>query len=281
MSEILKDWLDGNGLPDCLVIDGHIHIGTMRPPFSTTFFQTVDETVERANLICDQHGVDAFCTVGGGYMVGGSDYRLGNDFLLKVWKKMPDRLIPFMSLNPNDSFKNLKAELDRMTGEGICCIKLINAYQENYPGDGPNLMKVYEYAAEHNMIVFNHSWSIVEIELIAKQFPESTFIFAHYNNRQDPILKKFNNVCANTWSYSGMEFIDRGVNSVGAGKLMLGSDGFFNSLSVGIGSIVFADISDKDKRQILGLNIAVLLDRVGALPDKYRKFVRRNTLKEI
>jgi len=273
MSEILKNWLDGNGLPDCLVIDGHIHVGEW--PHNTTF-QNVDEAVERGNLICDRHGVDAFCAVGGGYMWEGADYRLGNDFLLNVWKKMPDRLIPFMSLNPNDNWESLKEELDRMTGEDVHCIKLINSYQQRYPGDGPNLMRTYEYAAEHNMIVFNHGWSASEIEAIAPQFPDTPFIFAHFNNGQNQTMNKFDNVYANTWGFGCMGFVNQGAKELAADKLMLGSDGFLNSLTLGIGPVVFANISDELKKNILGLNVARLLDGAGALPERYKKWLEHH-----
>jgi len=57
------------------------------------------------------------------------------------------------------------------------------------------------------------------------------------------------------------------LKKLGARKFMLGSDGFLNALSVGIGPVVFAGIEDDDKRAILGLNIARLLEKVGALPE--------------
>jgi len=65
--------------------------------------------------------------------------------------------------------------------------------------------------------------------------------------------------------------LDRGIQQVGAEKFMLGSDGFLNSLSVGIGPVVFANISDDDKRLILGLTIARLVDKVGVLPDRLKQ----------
>ena len=68
------------------------------------------------------------------------------------------------------------------------------------------------------------------------------------------------------------------TNSIGiklaripAGKFMMGSDGFLNPLSVSIGPVVFAPIGDEEKRGILGLNVARLLDKAGALPEPLRK----------
>lgn len=268
MSSILEQWIQGRGLPDTLVIDGHIHISEW--PHATTF-SGVDEAVDESLHYMDSNGVDAICAVSGGYVFGMYDYHLGNDFLLAVWGRLPERLIPFMGINPNDTRENVLAELERMYGAGVRCIKLINAYQNNYPGDGPNLMALYEFAAEHRMLVFDHSWSEAEIRLIAARFPETDFIFAHYGGGfQDAVMKTHANVYANVWNYGPMGWLDRGIEQVGAGKFMMGSDGFLNSLSVGIGPVVFADISDDDKRLILGQTTARLVDKVGALPKSLR-----------
>jgi predicted TIM-barrel fold metal-dependent hydrolase len=269
-SRILTDWTRGTGLPGVLVIDGHVHVGEW--PHATTF-TSADEAGERSATFMAANGVDAFCAVGGGYMWEGADYRLGNDFLLDVWKRLPERMIPFLSVNPNDTWDRLGEELDRMCAAGVRCIKLINAYQENYPGDGPNLMRLYEYAAGHRMIVFNHHWTNEVVLKISRRFPSVDFIFAHYGPHLDPVLKDCDNVYSNIWSYWSMGVLDRAIESVGAGKLMMGSDAFLNPMSVGIGPVVFARASDDDKRAILGLNIARLLDKVGALPEGLRPWL--------
>lgn len=263
MSGILENWENGLGFPGVLVIDGHVHIGEW--PHATTF-RNVEEAVEESAAFMDANGIDAAWAQSGGYFKAGTDYRLGNDFLLEVTRRLSDRLVGFMCVNPNDGRANILAELDRMYGEGIRCIKLINNYQENYPGDGPNLMALYEYAAKNRMLVFNHGWSIAEIEHISAEFPDTDFVFGHYGGGQDGVLRERKNVYANIWNYAPLGFLDQAVASVGAGKLMLGSDGFLNPMSVGIGPVVFMSIDDDEKRLILGLTAARLLDKVGALP---------------
>lgn len=265
MSRILEQWINGKGLPDTLVIDGHIHIGAWR---HAATFNNSDEAAVESIRYMDANGIDAMCALGGGYLWGLNDYHSGNDFLLNVWKKIPDRMIPFLNVNPNDTRENVINELKRMYNEGVRCIKLINFYQENYPGDGPNLMALYEFASENRMLIINHYWSEKVITDIAARFPDIDFIFAHYSGGyQDRVMKTFSNVYANIWVYGEMGWLDRGIKQVGAGKFLLGSDGFLNSLSVGIGPVVFAPVSDDEKRQILGLTMARLLDKAGALPE--------------
>ncbi len=270
MSGILEGWVGGLGLPDVLVIDGHIHIGAW--PHAATFC-SAEEAVTESVAFMDANGVDAACVQSGGYTHEGADYRLGNGFLIKVCRRVPDRLVPFMSVNPNDRRENIVAELDRMYDAGVRCIKLINAYQENYPGDGPNLMALYEYADRHRMLVFNHSWTNEVILKISALFPKTDFIFGHYGGGQDPVLRERANVHANVWNVGAMAWLDRGIGNVGATKFMMGSDGFLNPMSVGIGPVVFAPIADDEKRLILGLNAARILDKVGALPDGLRKYL--------
>ena len=268
MSKILEQWVNGNGFPDTLVIDGHVHVGAW--PHATTF-KNIDEAVSSSVEYLDSNGVDAFCALSGGYMLDLADYHLGNDALLALWERLPERLIPFMLVNPNDIRENVIAELKRMYSAGVRCIKLLNHYQEEYPGDGPNLMALYEFAAANKMIVLNHSWSEGEISKIASIYQEVDFIFAHYNGSdQDTALINFANVYTNIWNYGPMGWLDKGIKLVGAGKFMMGSDGFLNSMSVGIGPVVFANISDDEKRLILGKTIARLLDKVGALPKSLR-----------
>ncbi len=263
MSDILTNWKNGMGVPDALVIDGHIHIGEW--PHACTF-TGVEEAVRESTAFMDANGVDAFCAMGGGGQLKAADYRRGNDFLLAVWQRLPERCIPFMSLNPNDAPHALASELERMHAAGVRCIKLINDYQERYPGDGPNLMMVYEFAAGHQMLVLNHMWEESVVQKIARCFPQTDFIFGHYCEWQDRVLSEVPNVWANIWNLGGLGWLERGIRKVGAHKFMLGSDGFLNALSVGIGPVMFADISDEEKRMVLGTNVARLLDKVGALP---------------
>ena len=264
MTGILDSWINGRGLPDVLVIDGHIHIGGW--PCKATF--SLEDAAVKSAAAMDANGVDAVCAMSGGYMYPACDYRLGNDFLLAVWRKLPDRLIPFACINPNDSRANILAELKRMLDCGMHCIKLINSYQENYPGDGPNLMAVYEFAASHNMLILNHAWEPDALMKISGEYAKTNFILGHYFTGKglEAVLRSRQNVYVNVWDLGNFGWIDRGLKNIGADKFILGSDGFLNPLSAGIGPVVFAPISDEQKRLVLGLTMARLLDQVDALP---------------
>lgn len=79
----------------------------------------------------------------------------------------------------------------------------------------------------------------------------------------NPVLERPNVYC-NMWGLTG--WLDDIVHRFGAEKLMYGSDAFMNPRCCGIGPIIHLNVPDEDKRLMLGLNIARLLDSVGALP---------------
>ena len=219
----------------------------------------------------DAYGVDATCILAGGYwMTNGADYRMGNDFLLACVHLLPERLIPFAHFNPNDDQTGLLAELQRMVDENVRAIKLINAYQA-YPGDGPNLMVLYEFAQRHGMIVLNHYWSEDELRMIANRFPELVMIRAH--GGASSLAREIPNVYDNIWSLWPMGRIEQGIQRYGPDKVLFGSDAFMNDPAVGLGMVVYADVPDEHKRAVLGLNMARLLDRARMLPASLRRWL--------
>lgn len=260
MTTILEQWREGKGFPNLLVIDGHTHIGEW--PHGANFASAA-EAADGAVAFMDAYGVDAACVLAGGYMGNGSDYRLGNAFLLEAVRRVPERLIPFAHINPNDDPASIMAELERLYGEGVRAIKLLNAYQ-NYPGDGPKLMALYDFAQAHNMLVLNHYWSEAEIRNIAAHYPQLTLIRAH--GGASALSHELPNVYDNIWSLWPLAAVERGIQRYGPDKILFGSDAFMNDLSVGLGMVVYADVPEQHKKMVLGLNMARLLDKVGALP---------------
>ena len=265
MSAILEQWRRGEGLPDVLVIDGHTHPYRWSPGFGSP-----REAAAEMLRLMDDYCVDASCLMSGDYMHNGDDFRLGNDFLLGVCRHDPERLIPFAHVNPNFDLNIISAELERMYGAGVRAIKLLNAYQ-NYPGDGPHLMAVYAFAQERDMLVLNHFWSEDEIHTITRRFPKLVMIRGH--GGASAISCTYENVHDNIWSLHRLGAIESGIQRFGPEKILFGSDAALNDPAVGIGLVVYADISDEAKKAVLGLNMARLLDWAGLLPSSLRHWL--------
>ena len=141
-------------------------------------------------------GVSKVVLVPTGYSPDNKFYRI-NSMLLMMWaKRYPDQVIPFCTIDEADP---RAAELvERYILAGAKGLKLIGGHPEYYdePYNSENMYKVYQKAAEYDVPVLMHC-SLINIPELQEQmdevlsdFPEVTFIFAHYGNT----LMKGNNL---------------------------------------------------------------------------------------
>jgi predicted TIM-barrel fold metal-dependent hydrolase len=260
MKSLRANWQAGLGFPDTLVIDGHIHFDG---GFVGQAWDAVGPAADYALRVMDASGVDLACVVGGGFYGPGNDYTCGNDDLLEFCRLAPNRFIGFAHFNPNDSQTGLDTELKRTHAMGFRCIKLLNAYQDNHPGDSSQMRRIYHFAADHNMLILNHHWPSEVLDRIAREFTTVNFIAGHWYPCE---VLRLPNVYCNLWGLLSLGELDWGVKKYGADKFLMGSDAFLNPITVGLGLVAQADIPDTDKRKILGTNQARLLHAVGVLP---------------
>lgn len=267
MNTLQQNWQAGRGFPDTLVIDGHIHFDG---GFCGQAWDGVAPAAEYALRVLDANGVDLACILGGGFYGPGNDYTRGNDDLLEFCRRAPDRFIGFAHFIPNDTEAGLDAELERTFAMGFRCIKLLNAYQENHPGNSPKMMRIYRFAARHNMLILNHYWTPEVLDSIAREFPTVNFIAGHWYPNA---VLRLPNVYCNLWGLLPIGEFERGVKEYGADKFLMGSDAFLNPITVGLGLVAQANLPDIDKRKILGLTQARLLHAVGVLPPAQHRWL--------
>ena len=109
-------------------------------------------------------------------------------FLMMWAKHYPDQVIPFCTIDEADP---RAAELvEQYILEGAKGVKLIGGHPAYYdePLNSENMYEVYQKAAEYDVPVLLHA-SLINIPQLQDQldevlsdFPEVTFIFAHYGN---------------------------------------------------------------------------------------------------
>jgi predicted TIM-barrel fold metal-dependent hydrolase len=109
-------------------------------------------------------------------------------FLMMWARHYPDQIIPFCTIDEADPHA---AELvEQYILEGAKGIKLIGGHPDYYdePLNSENMYKVYQKAAEYDVPVLLHG-SLINIPELQDQldqvfsdFPEVTFILAHYGN---------------------------------------------------------------------------------------------------
>ena len=114
-------------------------------------------------------------------------YKIHQSFLIKYIKKLyPEKIIPFCTIDEADpEAAKIFEECLQGGGEGL---KLIGGHPSFYdePLNSENMYKVYEIAAEYQVPVLVHG-SIInvpetksQLEKVYEDFPEVTFIHAHY-----------------------------------------------------------------------------------------------------
>jgi predicted TIM-barrel fold metal-dependent hydrolase len=201
--------------------------------------------------------------------------RSNPDLVLKPLRRWPDKLIGMIQLNANDVPASLDA-LDRWIGEG----PMLGVY---FPGGGPGAMtcthrnfhSLVERIGELRGVIMQHTWfktggkqgagesTPAELAELARRFPAQKFLCAHAGGEWERgirAVKDTPNVLIETSGFDATAgFIEMAVRELGARRIIFGSHLPSRSLGTELSKIVAADITEQDKRLILGENYRTLL----------------------
>jgi len=249
----------GKPLTSELVIDAHVHIG----PYAAYYipYNTPDEMVhemERLGLrMCW-----AFP-----FMLG-TDYKMANDDVINAVKAHPDKFWGFCAINPH--FRNdMVPEMERCLEAGCVGVKF-HPDMHHYDPNTTDLDPVLSYLDRYGLICHSHHFGTPEtVERLVMRYPHVTFIASHFSTGYADVVKRCDNlfVCACTaW---GMRSLELFVGEVGAERVLLGSDFPCLDVATAFGPLLYADLTDEEKRKILGLNAMKIMDRVNS---NYRKW---------
>jgi predicted TIM-barrel fold metal-dependent hydrolase len=194
-----------------------------------------------------------------------------NDTTRQIMKWHPNFFIGFCHLNPTLGEKLLRKELDRCVKLGFKGIKLEAANNARDTVMKP-LMKAAE---EYNLPVLQHTGDTkgkarrkihsdsADTCLLAHRFPNVKIIMAHlFGMGIRGILeaKGLSNLWIDTSSCLPVDgLIEPAVETLGADRILYGSDIPIRELSQCIGRITGADINAKAKKKILFQNAQKLL----------------------
>ena len=129
-----------------------------------------------------------------------------------------------------------------------------------------------EFADKHNLIVLSHTWgktdcSPKEVEKILKKYKNLQFILGHSApNQLDEaieVVKKYDNAILDLCDihrHSGI--VDKMANSVGAERIVFGTDLPWYDPNYCVGSILCSKISDDDKEKIFNKNALRMLKNI-------------------
>ncbi|WP_417387364.1 amidohydrolase family protein [Gimesia sp.] len=191
-------------------------------------------------------------------------------------KRWPDLLLGMIQLNAN----NVPASLDALT-RWLQDGPMRGVY---FPGGGPaaltcthrNFDPLIERISDLNGVIMQHTWFITggkksprmstpsELAMLAKRFPQQKFICAHAGGEWERgirAVRDSENILIETSGFDPTAgFIEMAVRELGASRIIFGSHLPSRSLGTELCKITAAQISEADKRLILGTNYRQLLN---------------------
>ena len=190
-------------------------------------------------------------------------------------KRWPDRLLGMIQLNPKDVRGSLDA-LDRWLGDGpMTGVYFTGGSRVSLPCSHPNVEPLVKRIAELKGVIMQHTWFITggnprpgmstpsDLAELAGRYPEIEFICAHAGGEWEKGIKAIRghkNVLAETSGFDPTAgFVEMAVRELGAERVVFGSHAPSRSLGTELSKVLGVQISDQDKKLIMGANFRRLL----------------------
>ena len=191
----------------------------------------------------------------------------GNEFVYSLTRRYPDRIIQIYWLDPrkSNSIKTLENDFKRWDFKGI---KLHQACTP-FKNESPIINEIAEFAGAKKIPLFIHLWSNSEAQKLinlVSNHPDTNFVLLHLIALE--VVGKYASELKNIYydispySYVSEKRIKYALDTFGADHLVFGSDTPFDkdSLRKVKERVERMDLSDVQKGQILGDNIAKILN---------------------
>lgn len=241
--------MQGKPMDGEYILDFHSHTGG-----KCMWYHLPDSSTDEMVAEMDRHGVDMAVTFPFSSIT--SDFVHGNRIVADAVSKHPARLVGFACVNPHYP-DEIKPELAECKQLGLRGVKLIPHYQK-YPEEGPNILLACEFAHENHWPILNHNWGPPEyLEKLARTYHNACFIMGHYFGDISPayadVVRRCDNVFQCTCAALNFGEVETMARIMPPDKLVYGSDFTDLPIMFSMAPILYARISDDDKRKILGL----------------------------
>lgn len=249
---------------DVPVISGHTHVG------AGWNLPVIDGSGDSILRSMDRCGIDISCISSMGSL--SSDLEGGNAEVAREVERHPDRYIGTPVFNPHYPRESLR-ELERyFSRPGFGMIKVHPKFH-SYAMDGPDYDRAWAFAAERRIPVLVHTWDQGDgvdhpllAATVASRYPRVPLLLAHAGGTPagvkvaTTVAKEHPNLYLETSTGQGHRgFIEFLVDAVGADRVMFGTDAIYLDDAGQLGRVAGAELSEADKRKILGGNLLRLL----------------------
>lgn len=249
------------------VVDAHMHLG----PYSQFHIAHGDAAgmVEEMDRLGIRQGWLA------AHAAISADAARGNDETEEAVRAYPDRFLGYVTVDPNYP-EEVAPELERRMARAEFRAIKVHPSLAQYPLDGPAYEPVWAVAKDLNCPVLTHAWAgdalcgPGAVRRVMERHPDVRLLFGHALfpttfEEAARVALDFENVWLDvTSSNQSYGLIEHAVETVGAERILYGSDMPFIGAAGSLGRILYARISDADKALILGGNARRLLSEVRA-----------------
>ncbi|MCL2751488.1 MAG: amidohydrolase family protein [Firmicutes bacterium] len=184
----------------------------------------------------------------------------------------PLRVKGYYTFNPNRKEAYLRGIGEILTNKNFIGLKFLPNYH-NIALDGEGYAEALEFADRHGLIVLSHTWgdkphnSIKEVVNVLKRYKNLTFIMGHSApgdlDGAIEAARKHPNVyldLCDIHRHAGI--VEKMVKSVGAERVLFGTDLPWYDPNYCIGSVLCAWITDADREKIFYQNAQNLLKTI-------------------
>jgi predicted TIM-barrel fold metal-dependent hydrolase len=249
---------EGARLAGEVVIDAHMHIDR--------FYNFLIPRAEASHIIASAERIGIQKMYGSSIVALRGDAEQGNRNALAMHARYPHLFFPYIVFKPNYP-EDAESTIALAETSRIRQFK-IHDDGNDLPYDDRRYSPLYEYANGIGAILLAHTYGkkqVVPIMKVAAEFPHVRILLGHSGIFEEEIyaeaVRKHDNVYLETCSsLAWYGLIERLVGMASPDRVIFGTDMPFLSPDQQVGRVLFARISDEDKRKVLGLNAQTLFD---------------------
>ena len=248
-------------------VDVHVHVGGYA-------FGGEPLTAEQAVKAFDAWGVQ--CGVASGLVLIHSQVREANQVILQACRKFPGRLYGWAFYDAAQPELSASVCQEMLNHPFFVGFKVYGPTEKRMLDD-PGYNKMFAMADKHRLPILAHEdgyedWSKTLTKL-GKKWPHANILHAHHGGCQDEagaarlaaLLKKHDNLWHDTVTSGGPpDTIGHLVRATGGKRLCYGTDLAFMDVDGQNGKVLFADLTEVQRADVLRNNAVRLLPRLRA-----------------
>lgn len=253
-------------IDDMEVIDAHAHIneqGHFDNVIAVMPNSDADGVIRRNRRI----GVDITCV--SSWTGIWNDYERGNEITHHAMVEFPQNLIGYATLDPN-YVKDWNTELSRCYN--LYGMRGMKPYfpRNKVPYNDPVYKSWFDYSNQYRLFALMHFSDNFnkEMEQLAEKYPQIAFLLAHSGmsyetaRKHIELTKKYSNIFLEiTYTAVTNGIIEYMVREIGSQRIIYGSDTPMRDPIPQFGWLTYANITEIEKRNILGRNMRKIIDR--------------------